>query len=123
MTNTMTEHASLELHSGLIICNNEFKDFDVLSSSLPTSTQNIRDEYLVIPQNLSVNSKLVITMNDGSTYSANLFDIHKESKEKNGYGQTTPQWVNNENYNYKIKLTKSRISFDAKLLDWRNKDA
>lgn len=66
----------------------------------------------VIPQTISDNAKITITLQDGSTYSVLL------NQCKTSEGVAVDSWTKGNNYTYTIRLTKQEITFSAEVKEW-----
>ena len=114
---TKSSGGIMNLHDGAISLAEGTSASDLslsVSDETPTATSNNRAAYLVIPQSIPSDAKIVVTMTDGSTYSANLENMHKNG----GINQTTAVWEATHAYIYTLTLKKSAVSFTATLIDW-----
>lgn len=86
---------------------------DFASKNYPVTGKTTLDEYLVIPQTLPNDTKIRITLADGTTYSLQLNTCNVD-------GTTTPitEWVSSKHYIYTIHLEKEAIRFCAYIKDW-----
>lgn len=69
-------------------------------------------DYAVIPQNLTENSIVTITLKDGTIYKLKLIDCIDGNEEK------IETWTAGKHYTYTIHLEKEKITFCAKVKNW-----
>lgn len=83
------------------------------SSTLTAKT----GEQIVLPQEISADAKITITLSDGTTYSAVLKDC---TVFKDGVLTTTPidKWESGKRYTYTIHLKKEEMNFRALVGAW-----
>lgn len=89
-------------------------DLTYNSSTLTAYTAN---EQIVLPQTISADAKITITLADGTTYKATLKDCKVFA---DGALTDTPitQWESGKRYIYTIHLKKEEITFRALIKDW-----
>ncbi len=71
----------------------------------------------VIPQTITDNAKVTITLADGTTYSVQL------NQCKTDKGVAVSSWTKGTIYTYTITLTKQEITFSAVVKEWENATA
>lgn len=71
----------------------------------------------VIPQTITDNAKITITLKDGTTYSVQL------NQCKTNEGVAIGSWTKGKNYTYTIKLAKQEITFSAEVKEWETASA
>ena len=77
---------------------------------------NVLDNYTVIPQTISNDAVLTVTLADGTTYKLQLNTCVQD-------GTTTPitEWLRGMHYTYTITLKKEAISFRVMIKNWEEK--
>lgn len=79
-------------------------------------------ELFMIPQEITDNSRLIITLADGTTYSLQL-NACKTIVEEGGTPTAVEKWEEGKSYVYYIHLTKEAVQFIAVIQNWEEKEA
>lgn len=115
--------AKLDLHTGEI----STEDIDPLSNLFddPTTTtlsgvQASTADFYLVPQEISDESRIVITLADGTKYSAQLNKcmVDTSATDKHDLNSDVTQWWRNIYYIYTITLGKEEIIFRAMIKQW-----
>lgn len=130
----LTTKGSIALADGT--CTLSTKDSDKGQTvSLTPSTQTADSWtalHLMLPQNITDNSKVIITFNgdaqedgtyaDGAVYSIKLLDCVSVTRDADGNPVGDPvvisSWEQGNHYQYTIKVEKELITFWGKIKDW-----
>lgn len=75
------------------------------------------DDLFMIPQEITDNSRLIITLADGTTYSLQL-NACKTIVEEGGTPTAVVKWEEGKSYVYYIHLTKEAVQFIAVIKNW-----
>ena len=120
ITNLSTSGTVL-LYAGKIDNNNAIEGAitDFCSSNYTINEKTKLDNYTVIPQTITDNSMLIITLaNNAGTYRIQLNKCMVKDTESNAVPTYITSWNPGRHYSYVIKLTKEDISFRALIKDW-----
>ena len=79
------------------------------------SDKTLDGEAIMLPQEIGDNTKLKITLADGTTYSLLLNQCEDAS------GKAVARWQSGNKYTYTISLKKEQIQFRALVEDWIEK--
>ena len=79
------------------------------------------DDLFMIPQEITDDSRLIITLADGTTYSLQL-NACKTIVEEGGTPTEVKKWEEGKSYVYYIRLTKEEIQFIALIQNWDEKE-
>ena len=94
----------------------EVDDNDRTANALTATPHPIAD-LIVLPQTIKDDSRLTITLSDGTTYSLQLNQC-----VLTGTSTTVGQWERGKHYQYTIHLEKEQILFRALVKDWETKE-
>ena len=86
------------------------------SAAIPTHTAPI-SELITIPQTITNNAKVIITLADGTTYKLQLNKCVNSDSEENPK-PFIGAWERGKHYTYTIHLEKEQITFRALIKDW-----
>lgn len=88
----------------------------LLNGTANTVARDLLHEYIMVPQTITNDAILTVTMANGTTYKLQLNTCVQD-------GTTTPiqQWLRGIHYTYTITLTKEAISFRVMIKDWDEK--
>ncbi len=95
------------IESGTIEYTDANKTAAAISQAAPISN------LIVIPQTISDDAKVTVTLKDGTVFSLKL----KECKDSDT-GDAITEWVRGKHYTYTIHLEKEKMTFRALIKDW-----
>ena len=103
----LTKGGTINLESGKVTASTSKVEIAV-DKAEKTSYSNL----IMVPQGIGDTSKLIITLDDDTTYSLLLKDCKDEK------GNYITEWKSGNMYTYTITLKKQEISFRAMVQDW-----
>ena len=106
LTNLATA-GTISLESGIVKASSTKAD-KAVDAAEKASYSNL----IMVPQGIGDTSKLIITLDDDTTYSLLLKDCKDEK------GNYITEWKSGNKYTYTITLKKQEISFRAMVQDW-----
>lgn len=117
---TSSDASAVDLTGAKITLTNLIKDgiIDIATGDItPGSTIadiTASDETIMVPQTISDNTRLIITLTDGTTYSLQL------NKCTDATDAAVTEWTSGNKYTYTITLKKEEIKFRALVQDWKD---
>lgn len=87
----------------------------IVTPNSTTATIPVNGEMIMVPQDIDAKAKLIITLNDGTTYSLPL-NTCTDSKNKN---VAIEKWIGGNKYTYTISLKKEDVQFRVLVQNWK----
>ncbi len=93
------------------------------TSTSPTAATPL-SEYIVIPQTITDNAKLTITLYTDNTYATAVatYNLQLNTCVQTGTTTTIPAWQRGKHYTYTIYVEKEKITFRALIKDWETSE-
>lgn len=88
------------------------------AASSPAETATPISEYIVVPQDISGNSIVNITLFDSSNSEVARYSLKLQDCVETGTTTKVTQWQRGKHYTYTIHLEKEKIDFRALIKDW-----
>lgn len=115
--------ATLDLHAGTISESGHTMKTNLFDEQVSTTYSDEKastEELYLVPQEITNDSRIVITLADGTKYSAqlNLCKVDTSSIDKHAVDEVVDAWHRNVSYIYTITLGKEEILFRALIREW-----
>ena len=117
---TSSDASAVDLTGAKITLTNLIKDgiIDIATGDITLGSTmadiTATDETIMVPQTISDNTRLIITLTDGTTYSLQL------NKCTDATDAAVTEWTSGNKYTYTITLKKEEIKFRALVQDWKD---